>query len=187
MAEIIKLDGIELPGILNKITAGTSVLYIEKETKGTSGKTKELTGWEDNNITLDYTIIDLYNTEGKLTNDKNDILIELNSIFKKVTKGFPTIFKIENKFLNALNIKNVLFESLDITFESKGAFGISIKLKEDKPKINKSQNQDKTKTKTTVTTTDNKKKAGLDDKQSKQYNDYLKSQQNNQNNSGVKK
>lgn len=105
---IIRIDGEELPGILDNLRVACAVRFDEQKVDKASGKKKTPQGWEDADISLSLI----------LTTDKTgtcyDKLDTLNGYFKKADgKANPQIFTIANRHLLARGVRRVVFSKLD--------------------------------------------------------------------------
>lgn len=105
---IIRIDGEELPGILDSLHVGCSLRFDEQKVDKASGKKKTPQGWEDADI-----ILSLYLTTDD-TGTCYDKLGILNDYFKKADgKANPQIFTIANRHLLARGVRRVVFSKLD--------------------------------------------------------------------------
>ena len=110
---IVRINGEELPGILDSLKVSGNVRFDEQKVDGVSGKKKTPLGWEDADISLS-----LY-----LTTDETGTCYEkadrLNSYFKKTdSKANPTIFTVANRHLLARGVRRVVFSRLDTAEDS---------------------------------------------------------------------
>lgn len=104
----VKLDGADVPGILERLTIGCEVVFDEAEQDGMSGTTKTPMGWEDATITL---VMVLVSEEDSTCYDK---LSELNQTFKGYDNGAnPKVFTVANPHVSARGIDHVVFKRLE--------------------------------------------------------------------------
>jgi hypothetical protein len=102
----------ELPGIVESIKVGDSLLIENAETQGRSGKVKVVQGWDDAALLITLSLIDNPGT-GKT---RWDSLKQIAGIFKKVSgNGKPEVYTLSHPMTGAWGTKQLLFSSLEST------------------------------------------------------------------------
>jgi hypothetical protein len=113
----------------------------EVDVPGRSGKVKQAVGYEDTEISVSITLVDLEDRTGAVTKSALEQFQELQSAFrdrsepvsdsgtqaKTATTGVPTIFSIQSRLTDACGIKTVLFKSLEAS-ESPGETALEVSL-----------------------------------------------------------
>jgi hypothetical protein len=113
-----------LPGIVESIRIGDSLLIENAETQGRSGKVKVVQGWDDAAIQISLSLID--NPDGRET--RWDYLKQIAAVFKKVSgNGKPEVYTLSHPMIGAWGTKQLLFSSLEST-ESRTRRKISVSL-----------------------------------------------------------
>lgn len=111
---VVRINGEELPGLLNDLKVSGKVRFDEQKVDKSSGKKKTPQGWEDTDISL---TLHLPTDESGTCYDKAEIL---NGFFKKTDgKANPTIFTVTNRHLLARGVRRVIFSRLDTAEDSK--------------------------------------------------------------------
>ena len=111
---IVRVDGEELPGILDSLKVNGKVRFDEQKVDKSSGKKKTPQGWEDTDISLS---LYLPTDEAGTCYDKREVL---NGHFKKTDgKANPTIFTVTNRHLLARGVRRVIFSRLDSSEDNK--------------------------------------------------------------------
>lgn len=90
-----------LPGILESIEVSDSLLVDDVEQEGKSGKIKVIHGWNDADIGITITLIDM--PEKGVT--RYDALQEIAQTFKQMKDGKPQIYTLNTKHLAAWGLK----------------------------------------------------------------------------------
>lgn len=105
---IISLDGKNLVGLLSNISIKTAVRFDEQDIDGKSSKKKVPLGWSDADI-----IIQLELTTDDESSSCYEKLAELDNIFRSKNKNKVKVFDIDNRHLNARNVRRVVFSNLE--------------------------------------------------------------------------
>ncbi|MDH3975534.1 MAG: hypothetical protein OEV42_14750 [Deltaproteobacteria bacterium] len=106
---IVKLSGIELPGILKRLSIRGRVQFDMAEADGASGKIKKFMGWDDSDISL---TIELLTDE---ESDCYDKLLQINGLFKLTDNNTanPVLYTVTNRHCLAREINTVYFAGLN--------------------------------------------------------------------------
>ncbi|MBP3812310.1 MAG: hypothetical protein J6E49_04270 [Acidaminococcaceae bacterium] len=111
---MIKLDDTLLPGIVQGVEVEQKVKYDEKQVSGSSGKKKQVQGFEDSVVRV--TVI-LQNDEETEPYDRLEQLVALFRSMDKEAK--PQIYQITNRLCAAYGIGKVLFEGVRVKDDNK--------------------------------------------------------------------
>lgn len=111
---VVKLDGVELPGIFKNQSIAGSVRFDTAEPTGLSGAVKTPLGWEDADITLVIELVSEGQTspyvEGRNCYEK---LGQIDAIFRGYDNGGnPKIYEVDNAHVLARGISQVVFAGL---------------------------------------------------------------------------
>ncbi|SKC68234.1 hypothetical protein [Maledivibacter halophilus] len=104
--DIVKVGGVILPGIFQKLEIDSDVKVDEVDVKGKSVKPKQATGYEDAKIKL---VIGLRPNNQE---DEFEQLSRIQNIFKRPGQEKPKVYEIFNKHLNTRGITRVIFKKL---------------------------------------------------------------------------
>jgi hypothetical protein len=111
-----------LPGILDSIEVGDSLLVDSVDTEGKSGSVKIISGWADADLAINLLLIDI----PLFTNEtvtpavtRFDCLREIADIFKQMKDGKPRVFTVQHPHLAAWRVREFVFNSLK-SQESRG-------------------------------------------------------------------
>ena len=105
---IVRVDGEDLPGILDDLKVSGKVRFDEQKVDKASGKKKTPQGWEDTDVSI---TLYLPTDESGTCYDKAEVL---NGFFRKTDgKANPTIFTVTNRHLLARGVRRVIFSRLD--------------------------------------------------------------------------
>ncbi|MDT3693144.1 MAG: hypothetical protein ROM03_01935 [Mucispirillum sp.] len=104
----ILLNGNNIPGLLSTVSVNTSIRFDDQDIDGKSSKKKVPLGWSDADITIQLELIT--DDEGSSCYEK---LAELDSIFRSKDKNKVKVFDIDNRHLNARNVRRVVFSNLE--------------------------------------------------------------------------
>ncbi len=112
---IVQIGDYVLPGVVESISVGGSILIDSAETDAVSGVSKKICrGFDDKTISIS---IRLFNDENIVFGDgyksAYDYLSELEEIFSKTEKDVPRVYKIISSHTEARKIKEVLFSRLE--------------------------------------------------------------------------
>ncbi len=114
----------KLPGILESIEIGGSLIIENAQMQGQSGTTRIVHGWNDSDVSITVSLID--DTVSKKS--RFDLLAEIVAVFKKVSSsGSPEVYTLSHPMMTAWGIKTLLFSDLK-TSESRGRKKVSVKL-----------------------------------------------------------
>ena len=121
----IKLDNVLLPGVVQSISIGGSIIYEKQDRDTTSTKRKLVLGYEDKSISIS---LKLY--PEKLTGEKVDIYKELESLeklFKKSENEKPKVYTFIHPHAKSRAISKVLFQRLESSEDtSKNTIDVSL-------------------------------------------------------------
>ncbi len=114
----------KLPGILESINVGGSLIIDNAQAQGQSGTTRTIHGWNDADVSITLALIDDVNTKI----DRFACLAKIVSIFKKVTdSGTPEVYTLNHPMTSAWGVRQLLFSDLKSS-ESRGKKKISVTL-----------------------------------------------------------
>lgn len=122
---VVKVNGKQLPGIVKKIRVNNQIVFDQAQVVGVSGQKKQVSGWDDSDVTIDLTIINQLDSNGKVVKSMYDSLKELNDIFKKLRDGKPVVYPINHPHIKSRGITKVLFSKLS---SNEGVRAINCKL-----------------------------------------------------------
>ena len=135
---VLTMDGQALPCIVNSIGGRGKIVMDSSKVQGSSGKKKVFSGFEDWDLSIDATI---YESDERRT-ARYDHLRIVNDVFKKLENGVSVIYTLESRLAAALDIRQVLFASLDVTDGSdRDAIDLSINFTEHDPVVALVQDQ----------------------------------------------
>jgi hypothetical protein len=116
-------DGATLPGILDSISVGDSLLEDSVETADKSGSVKIISGWADADISITLLLIDIptYTAEAFTPGvTRFDCLKQIAGTFRqKDSEGKPCVYAIQHPHFSAWGIREFLFTKLK-SAESRG-------------------------------------------------------------------
>jgi hypothetical protein len=116
-------DGATLPGILDSISVGDSLLEDSVETADKSGSVKIISGWADADISITLLLIDIptYTAEAFTPGvTRFDCLKQIAGTFRqKDSDGKPCVYAIQHPHFSAWGIREFLFSKLK-SAESRG-------------------------------------------------------------------
>jgi hypothetical protein len=134
-----------LPGILDSIDIGDSLLTDDAETEGKSGSVKIISGWADADVSISLMLIDI----PKITNEavtpnvtRFDCLKEIAGYFKQMKDGKPRVYTIQHPHIAAWGIREFIFNDLKTT-ESRGKRIITATLEFDEFDSTSGKSQDR--------------------------------------------
>ena len=128
--DIIKMNGVVLPGVVKSIEIVSNAMIDEQEVEGSATKPKQATGYEDAKINIELILDDTP------THTKYQRLDTLKSIFRKDGQEVPQPIPIVSEDTAAHGIEKVLFKKISHKAESKrGQLPVSIELWEYIPQI----------------------------------------------------
>lgn len=102
----VKVGDDYLPGILESVSVGGSIIYEKSNDK--ESKNKVMSGYEDKSISISMVIID----DDRNDKDRYEILEEVEKMFMKKKDSLPEIYTILHPHIQARNIDEVLMKSL---------------------------------------------------------------------------
>jgi hypothetical protein len=140
---MIRLNGEKLPGIIEKISVSCKVVSENKENINNSGSSKVITGWEDQSLSVDLTLIDEYDYSAGYPVIKSSMFDELkalNSVFKKSVNGIPLIYEIAHEYADAVDLKTVLFTDFSHTLGN-NRISCSLSFTEHNPRVSSVQSK----------------------------------------------
>ena len=121
--QIVKVNGVVLPGLVKSIEVKESAQIDEQEVEGSSTKPKQATGYEDAKINIELVVDD---TD---TQTKYQRLETLRAVFRKEGQGVPQPIPIVCEDAAAHGIDKVLFKSLNHKSEQKKSyFSVTLEL-----------------------------------------------------------
>ena len=109
-------EGVTLPGILDSISVGDSLLEDSVETADKSGSVKIISGWADADISITLLLIDIPTyTADTFTPGvtRFDCLKQIAGTFRqKDSEGKPCVYAIQHPHFSAWGIREFLFSKL---------------------------------------------------------------------------
>jgi hypothetical protein len=109
-------EGVTLPGILDSISVGDSLLEDSVETADKSGSVKIISGWADTDISITLILIDIPTyTADTITPGitRFDCLKQIAGAFRqKDGEGKPRVYAIQHPHFSAWGIRESLFSKL---------------------------------------------------------------------------
>lgn len=111
--EVIKANGVVLPGLLKSIEIKETARIDEQEVKGSAAKPKQATGYEDAKITIELILDDTP------TQTKYERLGVLREVFRAPGQTIPQPISIVSEDTSVHNISTVLFKGLTHKAENK--------------------------------------------------------------------
>jgi len=134
-----------LPGILDSIDIGDSLITDDAETEGKSGSVKIISGWADADVSISLLLIDI----PKISNEavtpnvtRFDCLKEIAGYFKQMKDGKPRVYTIQHPHIAAWGIREFIFNDLKTT-ESRGKRIITATLEFDEFDSTSGKSQDR--------------------------------------------
>jgi hypothetical protein len=116
-------EGVTLPGILDSISVGDSLLEDSVETADKSGSVKIISGWADADISITLLLIDIptYTAEAFTPGvTRFDCLKQIALTFRqKDSEGKPRVYMLQHPHFSAWGIREFLFSKLK-SGESRG-------------------------------------------------------------------
>lgn len=106
----IKLDDEYLPGVVQSISIGGSIVYEKQNTEGKYQR-KVMLGYEDKTISISLKLFPQTLTGEKI--DVYDQLAKLEKLFKKSENSVPQVYIFVHPQAKARNISKVLFQRLE--------------------------------------------------------------------------
>lgn len=113
-AGAVKVGGVLLPGIFQKLEIESDTKVDEIDVKGKSVKPKQATGYEDAKIKL------ILLLKASKNEDEYKQLTKIQNIFKRPGQEKPIVYEIFNKHLNTRGINKVIFKKLTTKEDNKG-------------------------------------------------------------------
>lgn len=121
--QVIKLNGVVLPGLVKSIEVTESAKVDEQEVEGSAAKPKQATGYEDAKVIIELIIDDTQRA------DKYQRFAVLRSIFRKPSQSVPQPIPIVSQDTAAHGIDKVIFKQLSHKGENKkGQLTVSLEL-----------------------------------------------------------
>lgn len=111
--QVIKLNGVVLPGLVKSIEVTESAKVDEQEVEGSAAKPKQATGYEDAKVIIELIIDDTQRA------DKYQRFAVLRSIFRKPSQSVPQPIPIVSQDTAAHGIDKVIFKQLSHKGENK--------------------------------------------------------------------
>lgn len=111
--QLIKVNGVVLPGLVKKIEVAESAKIDEQEVEGSATKPKQAVGYEDAKVTVEL-ILDDTPSRGKY-----QALETIRAIFRKPGQSVPEPISIVSEDTVKHGIGKVLFKSMSHVSESK--------------------------------------------------------------------
>ncbi len=111
--QLIKLNGVVLPGLVKSIEVTETAKVDEQEVEGSATKPKQATGYEDAKVNIEL-IIDDTPTQGKY-----DRYAVLRAVFRKPGQSVPQPIPIVSEDTVAHGIEKVIFKKLTHKGENK--------------------------------------------------------------------
>lgn len=111
--QLIKLNGVVLPGLVKSIEVTESAKVDEQEVEGSATKPKQATGYEDAKVNIELIIDDTQ------TQTKFQRYATLRAIFRSPGQGVPKPIPIVSEDTAAHGIEKVIFKKLTHKGENK--------------------------------------------------------------------
>lgn len=111
--QLVKLNGVVLPGLVKKIEVKESALIDEQEVEGSATKPKQAVGYEDAKVNIELVIDDT------TTQTKYQRLATVRAIFRKSGQSVPQPIPIVSEATATHGIDKVLFKGINHVYESK--------------------------------------------------------------------
>ena len=111
--QLIKLNGVVLPGLVKSIEVTESAKVDEQEVEGSAAKPKQATGYEDAKVNIELIIDDTQ------TQTKFQRYAALRAIFRKPGQDVPQPIPIVSEDTAAHGIEKVIFKKLTHKGENK--------------------------------------------------------------------
>lgn len=111
--QVIKLNGVVLPGLVKSIEVTESAKVDEQEVEGSATKPKQATGYEDAKVIIELIIDDTQRA------DKYQRFAVLRSIFRKPSQSVPQPIPIVSQDTAAHGVDKVIFKQLSHKGENK--------------------------------------------------------------------
>ena len=111
--QVIKLNGVVLPGLVKSIEVTESAKVDEQEVEGSAAKPKQATGYEDAKVIIELIIDDTQRA------DKYQRFAVLRSIFRKPSQSVPQPIPIVSQDTAAHGVDKVIFKQLSHKGENK--------------------------------------------------------------------
>lgn len=111
--QLIKLNGVVLPGLVKSIEVTESAKVDEQEVEGSAAKPKQATGYEDAKVNIELIIDDTQ------TQTKFQRYATLRAIFRKPGQDVPQPIPIVSEDTAAHGIEKVIFKKLTHKGENK--------------------------------------------------------------------
>ena len=111
-------EPVMLPGIVDTIQIGDSLLEDSVEVADTSGSIKIISGWADADIAITLLLIDIptytHNTVTPAIT-RYDCLSEIATIFKQMEDRKPRVYTIQHPHIHAWGLREFIFNSFKST------------------------------------------------------------------------
>jgi hypothetical protein len=104
-----------LPGIMDSIQVGDSLLEDSVETADKSGSVKIISGWADADISITLILIDIpAYTHNMVTpaTTRFDCLAEIVKVFKQMEERKPCVYTVQHPHINAWGLREFIFVNL---------------------------------------------------------------------------
>lgn len=111
--ELVKVNGVVLPGLVKKIEVKESAQIDEQEVEGSAAKPKQAVGYEDAKITIELILDDTP------SRTKYEALAAVRAIFRKPGQTVPQPIPIISEDTAVHGIDKVLFKGIGHVTESK--------------------------------------------------------------------
>jgi hypothetical protein len=147
-----------LPGILDSIEVGDSLLVDEADTQNKSGSVKIISGWADVDLTVNLLLIDIpVYTNERITPGitRFDCLNQIIKTFRQMRNGKPCVFTVLHPHVTAWGAREFIFNGLKSS-ESRGKRIITCSLEFDEFDSVAGKSQDRQLNATTTTAASNK-------------------------------
>lgn len=121
--QLIKLNGVVLPGLVKSIEVTEAAKVDEQEVEGSATKPKQATGYEDAKVIIELILDDTRSL------DKYQRLSVLRSVFRKPNQGVPQPIPIVSQDTAVHGVDKVIFKQLTHKGENKkGQLTVSLEL-----------------------------------------------------------
>ncbi len=111
--QLVKVNGVVLPGLLKSIEVKESAAIDEQQVEGSAAKPKQATGYEDAKVNIELILDDTP------TQTKYQRLAVVRAIFRKPGQSVPQPIPIVSEDTAAHGVERVLFKGISHKAESK--------------------------------------------------------------------
>jgi len=125
--------------VLN-VSVNGKIIIDSSKTEGSSGKKKVFSGFDDSGVSIKLQLLE----QDDSGVERYTALSNINSEFKSISDGEPTIFSVQGDLFKAFKIKHVLFAELSVEDSNEtDSLMVSLSFTEHNPVVAKVQEQQK--------------------------------------------